>query len=64
MLAAFRTVVFNLGSFIFFLGVTRASNKNIHIYFSIFIFLMELLFVVAKIIRSPGKNDSLLFSLF
>jgi len=26
-----------------------------------FIFLMELLFVVAKIIGSPSKNDSLLF---
>jgi len=41
MLAALRTVVFNLGSFafFFFLGVVKASDKNIHIYFSILYFL-------------------------
>jgi len=59
MLAAFKTVVVNLRVVCLYLGVVRASNKNIHIYFY-FIFLMELLFVVAKIIGSPGKNDSLL----
>jgi len=39
MVAAFRTVVFNLASFAFFLGIARASDKNIHIYFSILYFL-------------------------
>jgi len=39
MLAAFRTMVFNLASFAFFVGVVRASNKNIHIYFVILHFL-------------------------
>jgi len=61
MLAAFRTVVFKLGVVCLFSGVARASHKNIHIYFSILRFFMELIFVVAKIIGSPGKNDSLLF---
>jgi len=39
MLATLRTVVFNLGSYAFFVGVVRASDKNIHIYFSILYFL-------------------------
>jgi len=39
MLAALRTVVLNLGSFAFFLGVVRASDKNIRIYLSILYFL-------------------------
>jgi len=61
------TVVLNLESrppwrsFAFFLGVTRASDKNIHNYFCTLYFVEEPLFVVAEIIGSPGKNDSLLF---
>jgi len=39
MVAAYRTVVFNLGVVCFFLGIARASDKNIHIYFSILYFL-------------------------
>jgi len=39
MLAAFGTVVFNLGGVSLFLGVVRASNTNIHIYFSVLYFL-------------------------
>jgi len=57
-------VVFNLGfatsweSFAIFLGVARASDKNIQNY-KFYISYMEPLFVVVKIIGSPGKNDSL-----
>jgi len=39
MLAAFETVVFNPGVVCLFLEVARASDKNIHIYFSILYFL-------------------------
>jgi len=56
MLAAFRTVVFILGIVcLFFLGVVRASDKNIHICFSFLYFLWNSFFVVAKIIGSHGK---------
>jgi len=39
MVAAFGTVVFNLEVVCFFLGIARASDKNINIYFSILYFL-------------------------
>jgi len=56
---SFRAVLFNLGSIAIFLGVTRASD-NVHNFFYIFISYMEPLFVVGKMIGSPGKNDCLL----
>jgi len=63
----FRTVVFNLGvatpcvSFAFFL-VSRELLMKIFILTSIlYISYVETLFVVAKIIGSPGTNDILLF---
>jgi len=56
---SFRAVLFNLGSIAIFLGVTRASD-NVHNFFYIFISYMESLFVVGKMIGSPGKNDCLL----
>ena len=49
------------GWFAFFLRVVRASDPKYSYLLFYFIFLMELLFVIAKIIGSPGKNDSLLF---
>ena len=61
-----RTSGFQLGGcnpcvfLTFFLGVVRAY-KSIHIYFYNLFRLWKYLFVVAKIIGSPGKNDSLLF---
>jgi len=60
MLAAFGTVVFNLGSFAFFLGAGELLTK-IFIFTSLFYISYGTTFVVAKIIGSPGKNDSLLF---
>jgi len=52
-------VVFNLGVVGHFYGVVRASDKNIH-NSRYYISYMEQLFVVVKIIGSPGKNDSLI----
>jgi len=48
------------GSLVIFLG-RKSFWQNYSYLLLYFIFLMELLFVVDKIIRSPGKNDSLLF---
>jgi len=61
MLAAFRTVVFNLGIVCFFSRDCKSFRQKYLYLLLYFIFFMELLFVVAKIIGSPGKNDSLLF---
>jgi len=52
---------FQPGIVSFFLGVVRASDKKYSYLLLCFIFLMEPLFVVAKIIGSPGKNGSLRF---
>jgi len=54
-------VFFNLGVVCPFLGVVRASDKIFIISSIFYISYTEPLFVAAKIIASPGKNDSLLF---
>jgi len=48
------------GSFAFFLGVARASDENMHDYFSILYFVYGTILVVAKILGPSSKNDSLL----
>jgi len=60
-LAAFRTVVFNLEVVCLFSRGRESFWQKYSYLLLYFMFLMELLFVVAKIIGSPGKNDSLLF---
>jgi len=57
----FNLVVTTVGVVCLFLGVARASNENIHNYFSSSCIVYGNIFVVATIIESPGKNDSLLF---
>jgi len=64
-LTSHRPVVLNLGSrllwrwFAIFLGVARASDKNILITSRFYISYIEPLFSAAKMIGSPRKNDSL-----
>jgi len=48
-------------SFAISVGVVRASDKKFIITSRFYISYMEPLFIVAKIIGSPGRNDSLLF---
>ena len=58
------TVVFTIEVICLFsrVGVTRASDKNIHNFFCISYFVYGITFCcIAKIIGSLGKNDSLLF---
>ena len=54
-------VVFNLGVVCLFSRCRESFWQKYSYLLLYFIFLMELLFVVAKILGSPGKNDSLLF---
>jgi len=61
VVAAFRTVVFSLGLVCFFSRNCKSIIQKYSYLLLYFIFLMELLFVVATIIGSPGKNVSLLF---
>ena len=56
-MATVRAVVFNLGVDCLFSKVARACDKSIHTITSV----IYVSYVVAKIIGSLGKNDSLLF---
>jgi len=60
---ASTSLVFNLGVICLFSRVVIASDKNIYKYFSSLYIIYGTIFVVAKIIKSPVKNDALFFNL-